>query len=64
MKNTGIKYLAQLALDIDITDQTAVLEWRRLYGVYVNALENPPLGVIGVGAITYAQNELKRVLEC
>jgi hypothetical protein len=64
MKKTGIKYLAQLALDIDITDQTAVLEWRRLYGVYVNALQSPPLGIIGVGAITYAENKLRVALEC
>ena len=30
----------------------------RLIKVYFDALENPPLGVIGVGAITYAENTL------
>ena len=30
----------------------------RLIKVYFDALETPPLGVIGVGAITYAENTL------
>jgi len=30
----------------------------QLIKVYFNALHNPPLGVIGVGAITYAEDSL------
>ena len=39
-------------------DEPEVIEFRRLFDVYHNALDNPPEGVIGVGAITYAEQKL------
>ena len=52
------KDLAAASLDIDIKDESAKRQWRELYFVYANALDNPPAGVIGVGAITYAEFKL------
>jgi len=43
---------------IDINDESAKHNWRDLYHVYNEALNNPPNGVIGVGAITYAEQML------
>ena len=43
---------------IDINDDAAKHNWRDLFHVYNTALNNPPAGVIGVGAITYAEQEL------
>ena len=52
------KDLAAAADKIDLTDESAKRHWRNLYYVYINALDNPPAGVIGVGAITYAEFKL------
>lgn len=43
---------------VDPTDTRQLETFRHLLGVYTSALNNPPDGVIGVGAITYAQGEL------
>jgi hypothetical protein len=32
---------------------------RYLHSVWVNALDNPPEGVVGVGAIVYAEHKLR-----
>jgi hypothetical protein len=42
----------------DLHDPLVVAEFRRLYHVYFDALHNPPQFVIGVGAISYAQEML------
>ena len=34
-------------------------DWARLFKIYIEALNNPPEGVIGVGAITYAEHKLQ-----
>lgn len=50
--------LVDAALSVELNDNKAKEEWRRLYQTYESAINNPPLGVIGVGAITYAENAL------
>ena len=52
--------LVELAESIDVTDQVAKNHWRDLFHVYNTALNNPPVGVIGVGAITYAEQQLAK----
>lgn len=54
------KDLAAAADTIDLTDESAKQNWRDLYHVYNEALNNPPNGVIGVGAITYAEQMLAK----
>ena len=39
-------------------DKQDFSDLRRLVNVYYDALNNPPEGVIGVGAITYAEQKL------
>lgn len=55
--------LVKIAESIDVTDESAKNQWRDLFHVYNNALYNPPEGVIGVGAITYAEQELAKYQE-
>lgn len=43
---------------IDLTDETQAQGIKALFKVYLDALHNPPFGVIGVGAITYAEDAL------
>jgi hypothetical protein len=50
--------LVALAESIDINDPSAKNHFRDLFHVYNTALNNPPEGVIGVGAITYAEQKL------
>lgn len=52
------KDLAAAAESINLNDESAKNNWRDLYHVYNEALNNPPNGVIGVGAITYAELKL------
>ena len=54
----NISDLVAAAETIDINDDAAKHHWRDLFHVYNTALNNPPVGVIGVGAITYAESEL------
>lgn len=39
-------------------DEPEAIEFRRLFDVYHTARNNPPEGIIGVGAITYAEQKL------
>jgi len=50
--------LVTLADSLDLNDKAALDKWRELFHVYNKALYNPPKGIVGVGAITYAQQEL------
>lgn len=55
---TDLESLAIAAAQIDTTDVEQVAYLRELIHVYFDAFHNPPQYVIGVGAITYAQEEL------
>lgn len=55
---TDLKALTNAIDQIDMAHQEQVAEWRHLVSVYFDALYNPPQGVIGVGAITYAEDTL------
>jgi hypothetical protein len=58
MLYTDLESLALAATQIDITDSEQIDRLRRLISVYWEAYQNPPYGIIGVGAITYAQDAL------
>lgn len=58
MKAYTFSDLVELAESIDVADQTAKNHWRDMFHVYNTALNNPPEGIIGVGAITYAEKAL------
>jgi hypothetical protein len=45
--------------DIVRSDDPVAKEFRRLFIVYYDAQDNPPEGIIGVGAITYAEHKLR-----
>jgi len=53
-----LKSLAVAMIEVDLKDEPAVDKLRVLVGVYFDALHDPPEGVIGVGAITYAEYKL------
>jgi hypothetical protein len=55
---TDIEALAIAINQIDLSDDEQVNKLRRLVQTYWDAYHNPPEGVIGVGAITYAQDAL------
>ena len=50
--------LCAAVFELDLDDMDAVKEMRRLVSVYFDAKDNPPEGIIGVGAITYAEQML------
>lgn len=50
--------LAQALDHIDMTDTDQIERFRRLIRVYMDASQNPPDGVVGVGVITYAEAAL------
>jgi hypothetical protein len=59
MRTFTFKDLANLALELDSSDPTAVAEWRELYAVYQKALDDSTaLGFVGVGCLTYAEETL------
>lgn len=55
---TSLSGLAQAFCQIDMTDKAQIEIFRRLVAVYMEASQNPPDGVIGVGVITYAESAL------
>jgi hypothetical protein len=63
MKAYNFSDLVKIAESLDVNDECAKRQWRDLFHVYNTALNNPPEGVIGVGAITYAQQELAKYQE-
>jgi hypothetical protein len=58
MLYTDLESLALAATQIDPTDAEQVARLSHLIKVYWDAYQNPPEGIIGVGAITYAQDAL------
>ena len=55
---TDLEALCQALWEADKSDPDGVKELVRLTKVYWQAFQNPPEGIIGVGAITYAQEAL------
>lgn len=53
-----IDAIAMAAAQIDPSDEAQLKALVDLLRVYFDALNNPPDGVIGVGAITYAESAL------
>lgn len=58
MLYTDLESLALAATQIDTSDADQIDRLRHLIRVYWDSYQNPPEGVIGVGAITYAQEAL------
>lgn len=50
--------LSAAMVEVDLKDEAAVDKLSVLVGVYFDALYGPPEGVIGVGAISYAEYKL------
>jgi hypothetical protein len=55
---TSLRSLAEALDTLDMTDAAQVETFRRLLNVYMTASHNPPDGVVGVGIITYAEQQL------
>lgn len=58
MLYTDLEGLALAATQIDTSDEDQIARIRHLIRVYWDAYYNPPEDVVGVGAITYAQEAL------
>ena len=50
--------LCAAVFELDTGDIEGGVKMRRLFSVYFDAMDNPPEGIIGVGAITYAEQML------
>jgi len=50
--------LLSAAVQLSAEDTESLRRLGKLFRVYYDALHNPPDGVIGVGAITYAEQKL------
>tara|TARA_R110000824_G_scaffold173105_5_gene351147 strand:+ start:599 stop:802 length:204 start_codon:yes stop_codon:yes gene_type:complete len=55
---TDLCSLCEAVAKCDMDDTNSVAKYRQLIAVYFEALNNPPQFVIGVGAISYAQEML------
>ena len=58
MLYTDLDSLLAAAAQLDAQDTEGLKKLGEFLGVYFQALNNPPQFVIGVGAITYAQEML------
>lgn len=58
MLYTDLESLCTAAMGVDSTDSAQVARLSYLISVYWEAHWNPPVGVVGVGVITYAQDAL------
>ena len=63
MAYKNLKELAAAAMDVDLKDTKQTQYMAGLIRVYFDAYNNPPENVIGVGAITYAQQQLIKAQE-
>jgi hypothetical protein len=63
MTYKNLNDLAAAAMDVDLKDTKQTQRMAELIRVYFDAEKNPPEGVIGVGAITYAQQQLIKAQE-
>lgn len=55
---TTLKSLTLAAMALSETDVGALKHLGILVNIYFDALYNPPVGIVGVGAITYAESAL------
>lgn len=55
---TSLRELTEALDTLDMTDAAQVEKYSSLIKVYMTASQNPPDGVIGVGVITYAEQQL------
>jgi len=55
---TDMESLLKVAAQIAADDIDSLYKLKDLICVYFDALDNPPQGVIGVGAVTYAEQAL------
>ena len=58
MLHTDVDSLLAAAAQLNLDDKEGLKKLGEFLGVYFQALNNPPQFVIGVGAITYAQEML------
>jgi hypothetical protein len=63
MTYKNLKELAAAAMDIDLKDTKQTQRMAGLIRVYFDAYNNPPEGIIGVGAISYAEYQLIKAQE-
>ena len=63
MTYKNLKELAAAAMDVDLKGTEQTQRMAGLIRVYFDAEKNPPEGVIGVGVITYAQQQLIKAQE-
>lgn len=63
MTYKNLKELAAAAMDIDLKDTKQTQYMAGLIRVYFDAEKNPPEGIVGVGIITYAQQQLIKAQE-
>ena len=63
MTYKNLKELAAAAMDVDLKDTEQAQRMAELIRVYFDAEKNPPVGVIGVGAISYAEYQLIKAQE-
>lgn len=63
MTYKNLNDLAAAAMDVDLKDTEQSQRIAELIRVYFDAEKNPPEGVIGVGAITYAEHQLIKAQE-
>jgi len=58
MLHTNLDSLLNALSQIDLDNAEDTTKLKALFKVYNDALRNPPKGIIGVGAITYAEDAL------
>jgi hypothetical protein len=63
MTYNNLKELAAAAMDVDLKDVEKTRYIGNLISVYFDAEKNPPEGIIGVGAISYAEYQLIKAQE-
>ena len=63
MTYKNLNDLALAAMDVDLKDTEQAQRMAELIRVYFDAEKNPPEGVIGVGAISYAEYQLIKAQE-
>lgn len=63
MTYKNLRDLAAAAMDVDLKDTEQSQRIAELIRVYFDAEKNPPEGVIGVGAISYAEYQLIKAQE-
>jgi hypothetical protein len=58
MLYTDFDSLCLATTQTDASDIESLKRLGELFRVYLDAMDNPPAGIVGVGAITYAESVL------